>query len=162
MAKGFGEFALSVKRLVKGQSVGELLALLGGLIDDYDEDAVGAVVVREVQLNLLRHQLSTVCKKRGKVLCEEGDDFAAALVVIAGQLLVSVKDEGDRWKEVRDIDGNDRIVGILGPGSVIGTEMLAEGVTSLYTIKTGADSMLWVLQREAYQQYLTVFSRRWS
>lgn len=40
--------------------------------------------------------------------------------------------------------------------------MLAEGVTSLYTIKTGADSMLWVLQREAYQQYLTVLSRRWS
>ena len=95
MAKGFGEFALSVKRLVKGQSVGELLALLGGLIDDYDEDAVSTVVVSEVQLNLLRHQLSTVCKKRGKVLCEEGDDFAAALVVIAGQLLVSVKDEGD-------------------------------------------------------------------
>lgn len=39
---------------------------------------------------------------------------------------------------------------------MIGTEMLAEGVASLYTIKTGADSLLWVLQREAYQQYLTV------
>ena len=38
MAEGFGEFALSVKRLVKGQSVGELLLLLGGLIDDYDEE----------------------------------------------------------------------------------------------------------------------------
>ena len=32
MAEGFGEFALSVKRLVKGQSVGELLLLLGGMI----------------------------------------------------------------------------------------------------------------------------------
>ncbi len=42
MAEGFGEFALSVKRLVKGQSVGELLLLLGGLIDDYDEDTVEA------------------------------------------------------------------------------------------------------------------------
>ena len=39
---------------------------------------------------------------------------------------------------------------------MIGTEMLAAGVTSLYTIKTGADSLLWVLQCEAYQQYLTV------
>ena len=46
MAEGFGEFALSVKRLVKGQSVGELL-LLGGLIDDYDEDTVEAARWRE-------------------------------------------------------------------------------------------------------------------
>ena len=95
MAEGFGEFALSVKRLVKGQSVGELLLLLGGLIDDYDEDTVEAARRLEAWLNLLRHQLTTVCKKRGKVLCEEGEDFAAALVVIAGQLLVSVKDAGE-------------------------------------------------------------------
>ena len=49
----------------------------------------------------------------------------------------------------------------MGPGAVIGTEMLAAGVTSLYTIKTGADSLLWVLQREAYQQYLTVRVALW-
>ena len=34
------------------------------------------------------------------VLCEEGEDFAAALVVIAGQLLVSVKDAGERGEGV--------------------------------------------------------------
>ena len=47
MAEGFGEFALSVKRLGKGQSVGELLLLLGGLVDDYDEDTVEAARWRE-------------------------------------------------------------------------------------------------------------------
>lgn len=36
-----------MKRLVKGQSVGELLLLLGGLIDDYDEDTVEAARRRE-------------------------------------------------------------------------------------------------------------------
>ena len=38
---------MSVKRLVKGQSVGELLTLLDGLIDDYDEDTVGVARGRE-------------------------------------------------------------------------------------------------------------------
>ena len=113
-------------------------------------------------MNLLHHQVSTVCKKRGKVLCEDGQDFAAALVVVAGQLLVSVKDVGERRRRGSVLDENDRIVGVLGPGSVIGTEMLAEGVASLYTIKTGADSLLWVLPREAYQQYLTVFLPAWN
>ena len=45
---------------------------------------------------------------------------------------------------------------MLGPGAVIGTEMLAEGVVSNYTIKTASDSLLWILPRESYQQYLTV------
>lgn len=43
MKKGFNEYALSVKRMVKGQSMSELL-LLDGLINDYDEDTVGATV----------------------------------------------------------------------------------------------------------------------
>ena len=39
---------------------------------------------------------------------------------------------------------------------MIGTEMLAENVVSNYTIKTASDSLLWILPRESYQQYLTV------
>lgn len=42
--------------------------------------------------------MSTVCKKKGKVLCEEGQDFAAAMVVIAGQVVVSVRDMGVAWR----------------------------------------------------------------
>lgn len=44
MKKGFNEYALSVKRMVKGQSMSELLLLLDGLINDYDEDTVGVTV----------------------------------------------------------------------------------------------------------------------
>lgn len=40
MKKGNREFALSIKRLVMGQSVPGLLNILDGMIDDYDEDAV--------------------------------------------------------------------------------------------------------------------------
>lgn len=40
--KGFREFALSIKRLVMGQSVPGLVSLLDDLISDYDSDAVGA------------------------------------------------------------------------------------------------------------------------
>ena len=39
--KGYREFALSIKRLVMGQSVPGLVALLDDLINDYDEEAVG-------------------------------------------------------------------------------------------------------------------------
>lgn len=39
--KGFREFALSIKRLVMGQSVPGLVSLLDDLISDYDSDAVG-------------------------------------------------------------------------------------------------------------------------
>lgn len=45
--KGYREFALSIKRLVMGQSVPGLVALLDDLISDYDEEAVGVVVVYE-------------------------------------------------------------------------------------------------------------------
>ena len=43
---------------------------------------------------------------------------------------------------------------IMGPGTVIGTEMLMNGVLSNYTIKTSADSLLWILTREDYLNYL--------
>lgn len=46
------------------------------------------------------------------------------------------------------------VVAILGPGTVIGTEMLKEGVVSNYTIKTTADCLLWILTREDYLKYL--------
>lgn len=41
MKKGHRELALSVKRLLMGQSVQGLVAMLDGLIADYDEEAVG-------------------------------------------------------------------------------------------------------------------------
>ena len=45
--KGFREFALSIKRLVMGQSVPGPVSLLDDLISDYDSDAVGVERVRE-------------------------------------------------------------------------------------------------------------------
>ena len=44
MKRGFSEYALSIKRMVKGQSMSVLLLLLDGLINDYDKDTVGVVV----------------------------------------------------------------------------------------------------------------------
>ena len=46
--KGFREFALSIKRLVMGQSVPGLVSLLDDLIGDYDSDAVSAARSCEV------------------------------------------------------------------------------------------------------------------
>lgn len=48
------------------------------------------------------------------------------------------------------------MVAILGPGTVIGTEMLQEGVVSNYTIKTGADCLLWILTRDDYLEYVRI------
>lgn len=45
-------------------------------------------------MNLLRHQLLTVCKKKGKVLASEGEDMGAAFFIIAGQVVVSMKKDG--------------------------------------------------------------------
>ena len=52
-------------------------------------------------MNLLRHQLLTVCKKKGKVLASEGEDMGAAFFIIAGQVVVSMKKDG---KNCRFID----------------------------------------------------------
>ena len=42
LKKGHRELALSVKRLLMGQSVQGLITMLDGMIEDYDEEAVGA------------------------------------------------------------------------------------------------------------------------
>lgn len=42
----------------------------------------------------------------------------------------------------------------LGPDTVVGTETLMEGVSSGVTIVTSEDSLVTVLTREAFQEYL--------
>ena len=59
MKKGYREFALSIKRMVMGQSVAGLVSLLDEMIMDYDEDTI----------NLLRYQLNTTYIEKDKVLC---------------------------------------------------------------------------------------------
>ena len=44
----------------------------------------------------------------------------------------------------------------LGPGAVVGTELLKPGTTSLFKVKVISPCLLWSLSREAYQTYLTV------
>lgn len=53
-------------------------------------------------------------------------------------------------------DGNDVVIARLGPDTVVGTETLMEGVSSGVTITTSEDSLLSVLTREAFQEYLEV------
>lgn len=53
-------------------------------------------------------------------------------------------------------EGNDIIIAKLGPDTVVGTETLMEGVSSGVTIMTSKDSLLSVVTREAFQDYLEV------
>ena len=48
------------------------------------------------------------------------------------------------------------MVARLGPGAVVGNELLCDGNTVMYTIKTTAPSLLWSLSRDAFKTYLTV------
>ena len=87
MKKGYREFALSIKRMVMGQSVAGLVSLLDEMIMDYDEDTI----------NLLRYQLNTTYIEKDKVLCNEGDDLAAAFYVIGGQVTLSMTAPSMYW-----------------------------------------------------------------
>ena len=51
-------------------------------------------------------------------------------------------------------EGNDVGIAKLGPDTVVGTETLMEGVSSGVTIVTSEDSLVTVLTREAFQEYL--------
>ena len=51
------------------------------------------------------------------------------------------------------LDGEEITVAIIGPGTVVGTETLMQGVKSIVTITTSADSLLWILPRDVYLQY---------
>ena len=51
-------------------------------------------------------------------------------------------------------EGNDVVIAKLGPDSGVGTETLMEGVSSGVTIVTSEDSLVTVLTREAFQEYL--------
>ena len=87
MKKGYREFALSIKRMGMGQSVAGLVSLLDEMIMDYDEDTI----------NLLRYQLNTTYIEKDKVLCNEGDDLAAAFYVIGGQVTLSMTAPSMYW-----------------------------------------------------------------
>ena len=52
------------------------------------------------------------------------------------------------------------VISILGPGTYIGTEMLANNVVSNYTIKTSADSLLWILTRDCSNEYVKLDSQQ--
>ncbi|KNB43711.1 endonuclease exonuclease phosphatase [Blastocystis sp. subtype 4] len=132
--EGKSSLAVSLKRLVLGQSLQALQSMLQGLLSEYDHDI----------LNLLRHQMTTVCKRKGKVLAHEGESVRAVFYVIAGGLIVTA----------RDPDGEDVIVARLGPDTVCGTETLLQGGKSLFTITTEYDSLLTILNAEAYEEYL--------
>lgn len=54
------------------------------------------------------------------------------------------------------------MVARLGPGAVVGNELLCDGNTVMYTIKTTAPSLLWSLSRDAFKTYLTVVEREVS
>lgn len=51
-------------------------------------------------------------------------------------------------------EGNDVVIAKLGPDTVVGTETLMEEVSSGVTIVTSEDSLVTVLTREAFQEYL--------
>ena len=59
------------------------------------------------------------------------------------------------------LEGKDKVVAVLGPGGVVGSELLLPGNTSLCTARTTADSLLWSLTRDTYQTYLTVCVLSW-
>ena len=54
--------------------------MLDDMIGDYDEDTI----------NLLRYQLTTSYIDKDKVLCNEGDDLAAAFYVVGGQVTLTM------------------------------------------------------------------------
>lgn len=45
---------------------------------------------------------------------------------------------------------------MLGPGAVVGTELLTEGATCLFQVKTNSACLFRSLTREDYRTYLTV------
>ena len=54
------------------------------------------------------------------------------------------------------VDGDKKIIARLGPGAVVGNELLCDGNTAMYSVTTSTASLLWSLSREAYKIYLTV------
>ena len=54
------------------------------------------------------------------------------------------------------IDGEPKVIARLGPGAVVGNELLCDGNTAMYTVKTSSPTIVWSLSRENFKTYLTV------
>lgn len=65
--------------------------MLDDMIGDYDEDTI----------NLLRYQLTTSYIDKDKVLCNEGDDLAAAFYVVGGHVTLTMTTASRKgcWRE---------------------------------------------------------------
>lgn len=48
------------------------------------------------------------------------------------------------------------MIAVLGPGAVLGTELLLKKYRSLYTVTTTANTLVWALTRDTYEEYLEV------
>ena len=55
-----------------------------------------------------------------------------------------------------DVDGEPKVIARLGPGAVVGNELLCDGNTAMYTVKTSSPTIVWSLSRENFKTYLTV------
>ena len=118
------------------------------MIQDYDEDTI----------NLLRYQLTTTYIDKDQVLCNEGDDLATAFYVVGGQVTLTMRQPSKSTSEVIDngVDGEPKVIARLGPGAVVGNELLCDGNTAMYTVKTSSPTIVWSLSRENFKTYLTV------
>ena len=56
------------------------------------------------------------------------------------------------------VEGDDKLIAMLGPGAVIGTDLLLDGNTCLFKVKTNSACLFRSLSREDYKTYLTVCS----
>ena len=108
-------------------------------------------------MNLLNYQLATTYMEKDTVICKEGEDLATAFYVIGGQISVTMKTARMNWISSNNrIEGDDKLIAMLGPGAVVGTELLTEGATCLFQVKTNSACLFRSLTREDYRTYLTV------
>ena len=93
---------------------------------------------------------------KDSLLCKEGDDFAACFFVVGGQVRVTRRTPSGESRGARGVEGDEKVIAVLGPGAVLGTELLQDKNLCLYTAKTTANTLLWSLTRDTYKTYLTV------
>ena len=74
------------------------------------------------------------------MICKEGEDLATAFYVIGGQISVTMKTARMNWISLNNrIEGDDKLIAMLGPGAVVGTELLIHSfIEQFYAVASKA------------------------
>lgn len=102
--------------------------------------------LEERDLEVLRNYVKCWQVAAGETLWHEGDDDSSVVFVVRGRL---------EEKKLTEFEENRVIVGVYGPGAIMGEFGLLDGQPRAFTAAALDDAGLLVLEREAFERLTT-------